>query len=333
MFQNWIKDKEMELTKITEQNPVLKALLEFSFLLTVVTGISFSIELFYRLFTKKLFSNKLIFRYLLFFKLVSDVLGLVSALASFSLEHSPECSLDLLVLFYPCHDVFSHLMVGAGSVSSFLTFIYCLLEMWDFVEQKDEGITASDICSTFIIILVIDVVVMINIVVLNNVCRLFPGQQFLPPQLFSSVLFWMDSVSIVVLFVAFIIFVSLKLKNFNENFNLFRNTDNKITTTTAIEMHEGDVTMVLITDGNDGITTTGKIRKNAKSCSKTYNNTELDPGSSKMKLFLFLLGVILVSFFFNCVFLILEINHFFYYEEILYSFFTTFSLIIIRMNK
>ena len=318
----------MELNKNTEQNPVLKALLEFSFLLTVVTGISFSIELFYRLLTKKLFRNKLIFRCLLFFKLVSDVLGLVSALASFSIVRSLESSLDLLVLFYSCFEVFSKLMVGACSVSSILTFTYYSLEMWGFAKQKDEGITTSDIGSTFIVVLVIDVVVMINILVLSNVCRLFPGQQCLHLRLISSMLFWMDSVSLVVLFVAFTILVSLKLKN---KLHLSHNTDNKIITATAAEIHEGDVTMVLITDGNDGITTTGKIRKNAKSCSKTYNNTELDPGSSKMKLFFFLLGVILVSFLFNS--LIQEINNFFYYDAIVCSFFSTFSLIIIRMNK
>lgn len=310
----------MELNNDADrQNPVVQTFAEFSFLLVIVISISFSIELCRKLQSRKLLRKKLAFRYLLLFKVVADLLGLVSALALFSVERSIERSPDLLVSFYTCIDVCSRILTGAGLVSSLITFIYSWMRLWELTQQNIENEPANYFYS--ILTFGIVIVAMINMLFLKNAHPSPEKEQFVPLLFFRKVMFWVD-ILILALAVVLVLFTLKRWLHF------FRNTNKKLTTAISVDTQQDDLTTIL---SNANYITYTENMKKAKQSIEANNKRELKPRTQKTELMLLLLGVVFASFLLHCISMFSKPHVFLADEAVVFSFFSTSSLIIVTM--
>ena len=283
-----------------------------SFFVTIVIGISVSINLCHQLLVKQLFRRTFYFRYLLQTKIVSDIQVLFSAIVLFSVEefispiHPPS--------FHALLDVYSQIKNGAMFVSSLMTFLYCGLKLRKIAPQRNDSEFATNFVLAFI--LLVFLVAVINVFV-------FTTRRFTSLPLFTSVMLWADLVTLLVLLVPFITFFAWKI--ISSQLFLYQNKT-KINTT-GNSRYEDDVTTVLVV--NDVITIKGK-REKFKLRSETCNYRKLTPRNPRITLFLFLFGVVFISFLLNCIFLLQKTSSLYIKEAVVTSFFSTISLIMVN---
>lgn len=312
----------MEKNKTT----TLHKMADISFYFTVVIGISFSVYLFRQLVTKKIFRKKYVLQHFLLIKSLSDILVWLSALASFATERYME-----RLSFYPLslivwHGVFCNILIGMSCASLLILIVYCCLKLWYLIGQKEhEEVTVSIFLTSTLLV----AVALINILMVRTVHIFSSTRQFVPLPLLFSATIGLDIVTILVFLVAFVVLVALSFKKLLKG---FINKNKGHTNTITISAQQDDVTTILITDDNGKIAVNGEgIGDEPKS--KSYTNAELTPHTANTKLVLFLVGVSFVSFLLNCIFLFQKTIVFFSDEAIIYSYFSTFSLIIVIKIK
>lgn len=306
------------------QNPIVRFLADISFALLIVIGFSISIELCRRILIKRTFLENFVFRVILLLKSVSDMLLWLAAFASFSLERyidrssvsSPSSSLQL--------DVYSHILIGAGWFSALMGIIYCCLKVWELALSKNQVGLTTNILLTFSLLVVVGI---INILMVG-ILRVIPSSRqtnYNPIPLIFSFTFWMDIVTLLVLFGAFILFVASQLK---KKLFLVPNDNKRDDTNIKIGNKHQDAiagVKVNISVNKESIT--------AEPSNKRYNYTEHLLFMANSKLCLLLLGAGFTFFLFICIFMFQKTDNFISDETIVYSFFSTSSVFIVTMVK
>ena len=309
---------EMKLNETNQENLMVETIaVSVSFFVTIVIGISVSINLCHQLLVRQLFRKTFYFRYLLQTKIVSDILVLFSAIVLFSIEEFMELSPIHPPSFHALLDVYSQIKDGAMFVSSLMTFLYCGLKLRKIAPQRNDSEFATNFVLAFI--LLVFLVAVINVFV-------FTTRRFTSLPLFTSVMLWADLVTLLVLLVPFITFFAWKIICSQ----LFLYQNNTKINTTGNRRYEDDVTTVLVV--NDVIPIKCK-REKFKLRSETCNYRKLTPRNPRITLFLFLFGVVFISFLLNCIFLLQKTSSLYIKEAVVTSFFSTISLIMVTMAK
>lgn len=304
---------------MNHRRPTMQILVEFSYLLTIIIGISSCIELCRQLMAKNVLHKKFTFRYLLFLKAVSDIVVLMLAFGSFCLQFSNDRS----AAWSNQHSHYIFVVATYASfVSTLISITYSTLRLWLPAQHKN----TVNIISTFIFLFI---AALIAIKLLKSLDVASAPVLFI--SLFSLLKFWafMIVLSIFLLFV-FLFYYELDLKETVSR--LVSNMSNKKENFPAIGVQQQDFTKIKTTSMNT-INNSSRTKDSniaVTTSSRDYNSARINSLNAKTKT-LFLFGVVLVSVLLNCIFLFQEASRFSSDMVAAYSFFTTSSLLVVRL--
>ena len=330
---------EMESNSDKNWNKSLvQTLSEFAFLLTIIIGLSSSMELTRRLLTKRSFRKKFALRYLLLLKVVSDVVMLVSSVASFSLQaFLNRWPMLHPASFYAWFEVYSRVLVIASAVSELTTFLYSYISLMNLARQRRENKTAAYFVSASTLVVVIAMESRILVVPLRIIYS--SSAHYLVSAL-TTFVFWADVLTLILLC---IICGSVAIEEFSKVCVPF---DDETCLATKNKEHDNIIAgknkshHINIKIGAEDTTKKKNCNTNIADDSNIEVNSvgmicyeKDEPCSAKTKLLLFLLGIVLSCFLFNCILMYRNISGFSGNLEIIYAFYSTATIIAVLLRE